>query len=333
MSVATPGAPLTRRELRALERGVVAEPPAEAALPADEFDTVDANVLHLPMGGEPSTNETQRIPAVYRSRRSLREAPAKAATRVAPRAAIATSLGVLTIAAPLMGFATSPAPASAVGPMVPTQVSIVDTLDAAVARNQLEGTTPSAAALSADPTAMIRAAESASRAQARTGVSICEPVTGASGMREAFTERESAVYRPMASGTYRDTSTFGPRWGSFHYGHDMAAPVGTPIYAVADGEVVWAGAGKEGRSGQLVIIHHVIDGQDVWTWYGHMYTNGVHVSVGDRVEAGQMIAAVGNNGNSTGPHLHFEVHTGSWDNAVNPMTFLSGAGAVFPGTC
>jgi len=59
----------------------------------------------------------------------------------------------------------------------------------------------------------------------------------------------------------------------------------------------------------------------------------VHVSEGDVVTAGQLIAGVGSNGNSTGPHLHFEIHTGEADNAVNPLTWLGSADAVFPGKC
>ncbi|NLI19031.1 MAG: M23 family metallopeptidase [Actinomycetales bacterium] len=336
MSVVTPAAPLTRRQLRELERQrdaatVVTVVPEPAA---DEFDVAGPSA-HLPMGAAPSTDPTEAILAVAPTRRSLRESQSavRAAGRVAPRAAVLTSLGVITIAAPLTGFVTAAPPAAAVGPMVPTQVSVLDTVDAAVAQGELEGRIPAATALTEDPTALVRATESASRAQARTGVSVCEPVTGASGMREAFTQRASAVYRPMAAGTYRDTSLYGPRWGSFHMGTDMAAPVGTPIYAIADGEVVWAGGGKEGRSGQLVIIHHVINGQDVWSWYGHMYTNGVYVSAGERVSAGQVIAGVGDSGFSTGPHLHFEIHTGEYGNHVNPLSWLSGTDALFPGQC
>lgn len=74
---------------------------------------------------------------------------------------------------------------------------------------------------------------------------------------------EITVVRPMAEGTFRNTSLYGPRWGTFHTGTDMAASVGTPILAIADGTVVQAGGGEHGRSGQLVIIHHVIDGLDV----------------------------------------------------------------------
>lgn len=246
-----------------------------------------------------------------------------------PRATILPSL-VLTLAVPLTGFALYPASVGVADPVAKSEVSVLETIDAAAAANLLEGATSTGTALLADPAAPARAAESAPRAQARTDVSVCEPVVGASGLREAYTERESVVYLPMVEGTYHNTSLYGPRWGSFHPGVDFAAPVGTPIHAIADGEVVWAGGGKEGRSGQLVIIHHVINGQDVWSWYGHMYTNGVYVSAGERVSAGQVIAGVGDSGFSTGPHLHFEIHTGELGNAVDPLQYLADGAAGFP---
>ena len=348
-SVAVPApAPLTRRQLRELERAREAAELAEAGAapapelpaaptdaPTDDLDVVAPVIDHLPMGATPSEELTEHL-RVTVSRRDLRRPAQPTGTRagrMAPRAAILTSLGALTIAAPLTGFVSSSSPAAAIGPMVPTEVSVLDTVDSAAAARTLEGSLPTGAALQYDPTAVTRAAELASRQQARTGVPACAPVEGASGLREAYTERDEVLYRPMMQGTYRDTSVYGPRWGSYHYGTDMAAPVGTAIYAVAKGEVIYAGGGKEGRSGQLVIIHHVIDGVDVYTWYGHMYSGGVYVSAGQKVEAGEMIAGVGNNGFSTGPHLHFEVHVGEYGNHVNPLTWLSDSGAVFPGSC
>jgi murein DD-endopeptidase MepM/ murein hydrolase activator NlpD len=96
------------------------------------------------------------------------------------------------------------------------------------------------------------------------------------------------------------TSGYGNRWGTFHYGVDIAAPIGSPIYAVADGTVIDAGPAT--GFGLWVRLRHD-DG--TITVYGHMYD--FSVSVGERVHAGQQIARVGNRGDSTGPHLHFEV--------------------------
>jgi murein DD-endopeptidase MepM/ murein hydrolase activator NlpD len=96
------------------------------------------------------------------------------------------------------------------------------------------------------------------------------------------------------------TSGYGPRWGTFHYGIDIAAPIGSPIYAVTDGTVI--DAGPAAGFGLWVRIRHA-DG--TISVYGHMYD--FSVSVGERVHAGQQIARVGNRGDSTGPHLHFEI--------------------------
>ncbi|HAT1445452.1 TPA: peptidoglycan DD-metalloendopeptidase family protein [Corynebacterium striatum] len=136
------------------------------------------------------------------------------------------------------------------------------------------------------------------------------------------------VTHPMRQGTYRVSSGYGPRWGSFHAGLDFAAPVGTPIYAAADGVVV------EGRDRRNV------DGFGSWIWldcqdsvgkdfiYGHVKHSGILVKKGDRVRAGQQIGVVGNEGQSTGPHLHFEVwgHPGRLGGAhQDPARYLQGA--------
>ena len=115
------------------------------------------------------------------------------------------------------------------------------------------------------------------------------------------------VTHPMKQGTYQVSSGYGPRWGTFHAGLDFAAPIGTPIYAAADGVVV---EGKE---------RYNVGGFGSWIWldcqdsvgkdfiYGHVKHDGILVKAGDRVRAGQKIGVVGNEGESTGPHLHFEV--------------------------
>ena len=119
---------------------------------------------------------------------------------------------------------------------------------------------------------------------------------------------------PLPTGTYVRTSGFGPRVdpitgeSSFHSGTDWAAPDGTPIFALADGRVVYAGM-VDSFSGQIT-IEHTIRGKKVATMYVHMWAHGIHVSAGDRVTAGQHIGDVGSSGHSTGAHLHFQVHPG-----------------------
>ncbi|GGL21962.1 M23 family metallopeptidase [Nocardia jinanensis] len=101
-----------------------------------------------------------------------------------------------------------------------------------------------------------------------------------------------------APGTF--TSGFGSRWGTFHRGIDIAGPIGTPIYTVANGTVI--DAGPASGFGLWVRIRHDDGAISV---YGHMYD--FFVSVGERVPAGMQIARMGNRGDSTGPHLHFEI--------------------------
>ncbi|MBF6298418.1 peptidoglycan DD-metalloendopeptidase family protein [Nocardia amamiensis] len=116
------------------------------------------------------------------------------------------------------------------------------------------------------------------------------------------------------------TSGFGSRWGTFHNGIDIAAPIGTPIYAVADGTVIDAGPAQ--GFGLWVRIRH--DDGSI-TVYGHMYD--FFVSVGERVPAGMQIARMGNRGDSTGPHLHFEVLVGG--RHVDPVQWLALRGLTF----
>ncbi|OAK53800.1 peptidoglycan DD-metalloendopeptidase family protein [Rhodococcoides kyotonense] len=121
------------------------------------------------------------------------------------------------------------------------------------------------------------------------------------------------------------SSPFGQRWGTMHNGMDLAAPVGTPIYAYADGTVTQAGPAT--GFGMWIVLEHNIGGQIVSTVYGHMFPDGVLVTPGQHVTTGQHIANVGNNGQSTGAHLHFEYHTGTWtsDNAIDPKPFYDAA--------
>lgn len=131
-----------------------------------------------------------------------------------------------------------------------------------------------------------------------------------------------AIDWPMPAGSYTLTSGFGPRWGVMHAGIDLAAPLGTPYYAAADGVVTEARAAS--GFGYMIVVRHTIDGQPVDTVYGHSNIATFRVAKGDTVAAGQQLAVVGNEGGSTGPHLHFEVHPGGWPGkAVDPAGWLA----------
>ncbi len=124
---------------------------------------------------------------------------------------------------------------------------------------------------------------------------------------------------PLKS-AFRYTSGFGQRWGRLHAGTDFAASYGTPIYATADGVVTFAGWSS--GYGRLVKIKHEFG---VETRYAHQ--SNIRVKVGQRVSRGDRIGDMGNSGNSTGTHLHYEIRVGN--KAVNPMTFIKAARNVF----
>ena len=119
-----------------------------------------------------------------------------------------------------------------------------------------------------------------------------------------------SLIRPV-NGTI--TSRFGRRSGGQHTGLDIANSTGTPIQAVANGTVIYAG--YKGSYGRMVVIAH---NDSVQTYYAHC--SRLYVSVGQTVNQGDVIAAVGSTGNSTGPHLHLEIRVNGV--AKNPQNYL-----------
>ena len=160
----------------------------------------------------------------------------------------------------------------------------------------------------------------------------------------------SAMISPSLSYLYGTT-----RRGDLdvHHGEEFENPVGTPLYAVADGTIVTAGGdaqpvcGDDGKTlcgrdmngdpsgfyGKLVVLRLKSDyqGQRVFALYGHM--NKVGVAVGDQVKSGDLLGEVGSSGIALGPHVHFEIRLGSNDygstrNPILWMTPLAGRGSV-----
>lgn len=117
--------------------------------------------------------------------------------------------------------------------------------------------------------------------------------------------------RPISGGTI--TSPYGRRSSGFHTGLDIAAPIGTPIYASAGGTVTFSG--RRNGYGYLIIIDH---GNGYQTYYAHC--SALYVSKGATVSKGQNIAAVGSTGNSTGPHVHFEIRLNG--STLNPQSYI-----------
>jgi murein DD-endopeptidase MepM/ murein hydrolase activator NlpD len=147
-----------------------------------------------------------------------------------------------------------------------------------------------------------------------------EEITKAAAYAQERAEREARLQRPLfvmpTKGVW--TSGFGYRWGVLHGGIDIANSIGTPILAASDGVVI--DAGPTAGFGAWVKIRHA-DG--TVTLYGHV--NTWLVSVGQKVMAGDQIATMGNRGNSTGPHLHFEVLVNG-TNRSDPVPWLAQRG-------
>ena len=118
---------------------------------------------------------------------------------------------------------------------------------------------------------------------------------------------------PLQSYTF--TSAFKWRWGRLHGGVDLAVPEGQPVYAADNGKVIVAEDSGNGY-GKYIILDHQ---NGYKTLYGH--NSALEVSVGDIVAKGECIARSGNTGNSTGPHLHFEIHVN--DEKVDPQRYLT----------
>ena len=140
---------------------------------------------------------------------------------------------------------------------------------------------------------------------------------------EAAAEADAEAARPkavMPIDGARMTTCYCMRWGTMHWGIDLAAPKLTPEYAAEDGVVLRAGAAT--GFGYAVYILGVSG--DV-TVYGHM--EKILVDAGDVVSAGDTIALLGSRGQSTGPHLHFEVHKGGLDGKrVDPVAWFEARG-------
>lgn len=118
---------------------------------------------------------------------------------------------------------------------------------------------------------------------------------------------------PVSSYTF--TSGFKMRWGRLHGGVDLAVPEGTPVYAADNGKVIVAGNLGDGYGNYIILDHQ----NGYKTLYAH--NSELLVSVGDVVAQGEQIALSGNTGNSTGPHVHFEIQVN--DENVDPQQFVT----------
>ncbi len=156
--------------------------------------------------------------------------------------------------------------------------------------------------------------------ESSTSSSTSSSSSSGSSSSSVSTSGDGSYLWPCAS--YTISSYYGYRSGSMHRGIDISASAGTDIYASKSGVVVVSMMGYSGSGfggyGNVIMIQHS-DG--TYTLYAHCQTR--YVSVGDVVTQGQVIAAVGSTGNSTGNHLHFEIRTGvSSSTTVDPMNYF-----------
>ncbi|ASO21368.1 murein DD-endopeptidase MepM/ murein hydrolase activator NlpD [Actinoalloteichus hoggarensis] len=170
-----------------------------------------------------------------------------------------------------------------------------------------------AEAAAAEEAAAEEAAAEATAAQEQAAAD--EEAAEARVAEEAAPAQASPEFAKPTTGTF--TSGFGARWGTTHYGIDIANSIGTPIVSATSGTVI--NAGSASGFGQWVRVQ-ADDG--TITVYGHIETYSV--SVGQRVAAGEQIATMGNRGQSTGPHLHFEVHVNG--QKIDPQPWLAARG-------
>ncbi len=256
-------------------------------------------------GNVTSAVPAPRLPEEEQARPAVRPAPARRVHRMPRRPAVLLAAlvagGVVAGALGIHDGFGEPSGAT----------SVLAAQDALLGEDQLEAM-PMAAITEAEAQARLEevAASRQDRADARADA---EAAAEAARLAAIEAARPKTV---MPVNGARLTSGFGARWGTFHYGVDFAAPMLTPEVAAADGVVVRAGA----ASGFGLAVYIVHGNGDV-TVYGHM--EKILVSEGDEVRAGDRIALLGNRGQSTGPHLHFEVIVGGIDGEnIDPLPWL-----------
>ncbi|WP_329431571.1 M23 family metallopeptidase [Streptomyces anthocyanicus] len=179
------------------------------------------------------------------------------------------------------------------------------------------------------------AAASAVEAQAAAQAKAAKAEKAAASAKKSTTAKKTATKKKAASWVdpvkkYELSASFaqnGGMWAHKHSGQDFAVPIGTNVVAAHGGTVVKAGgngAGDGPAYGNAIVIKH---GNGTYSQYAHL--SRINVKIGQIVKTGQSIAKSGNTGNSSGPHLHFEIRTTpNYGSAVDPVAFLRGKGVT-----
>ncbi|CAL9501795.1 M23 family metallopeptidase [Streptomyces sp. ICN988] len=179
------------------------------------------------------------------------------------------------------------------------------------------------------------AAASAVEAQAAAQAKAAKAEKAAASAKKTTTAKKTATKKKAASWVdpvkkYTLSASFaqnGGMWAHKHSGQDFAVPIGTNVVAAHGGTVVKAGgngAGDGPAYGNAIVIKH---GNGTYSQYAHL--SKINVKIGQVVKTGQSIAKSGNTGNSSGPHLHFEIRTTpNYGSAVDPVAFLKAKGVT-----
>lgn len=322
--------PMTRREMRAIweaeDRQVAhssqPQPVQRLREAKSEEPSVSSALVVKAVGGDGPSPERmprrQQLPsgAVFRRGRRSFSRPLKTG-RARNITAVAIAMGLSFTAA---------VPAYAVSPAVAATSNLTQLSPAEIAYREAElvdsGSLQSGALLAssasysnADGGDFLAAEE---RATARlTSGNVCQVQAG------SVTPSAAGVI-PVPAGSYTVTSRIAERWGRMHNGVDLAAPIGTTVVAAWSGTVIEVGSAA---GNPMIHLRTVMpDGTQVDHFYLHIPPESVSVSAGQQVTMGQPIAVVGNEGHSTGPHLHFEVHLNGGSNV-----WPSGPGQIVDG--
>ncbi|MFF0450665.1 M23 family metallopeptidase [Streptomyces sp. NPDC004609] len=187
-----------------------------------------------------------------------------------------------------------------------------------------------AAAVAAQATAQSQAAAATKAAEAQAAATAKAATAKQAAAKKAAAKKAAAPSWTKPVSSYVLSATYGKAgnmWTSNHSGQDFAVPTGTPVKSVGAGTVVKAGpngAGDGPAYGNAVVVKH---NNGKYSQYAHL--SSVNVVPGQIVKAGQQIALSGNTGNSSGPHLHFEIRTTpNYGSSVNPVSFLRSVGVT-----
>ncbi|MEU5624851.1 M23 family metallopeptidase [Streptomyces tendae] len=192
-----------------------------------------------------------------------------------------------------------------------------------------------AAATGTTAASSTNAAASAVEAQAAAQAKAAKAEKAAASAKKSTTAKKTATKKKAASWVdpvkkYELSASFaqnGGMWAHKHSGQDFAVPIGTNVVAAHGGTVVKAGgngAGDGPAYGNAIVVKH---GNGTYSQYAHL--SKINVKIGQIVKTGQSIAKSGNTGNSSGPHLHFEIRTTpNYGSAVDPVAFLRGKGVT-----